>query len=137
MNQIKVKPALQANNPNLSATIEERDLNSVEKLNILNTEAFPEAFKRSKEIQSNTVHSSHRILLENAHRWARSRAKSTKSYENTLGISQKREEEESQKKLKQDRKEVLKKIGELLTPQRFRKNSLRKSSLRVSSRFFL
>ena len=135
INQIKVKPVLEMTREQyekVHQTLTEAELNSIDRLNF-KSEALPIAIKRSALGLSKSVNHNQRILIENAHKWARSRAKSTKCYEKTLGIAQIREEKESHVRLKSDRKDIFKKISDLITRP---PPNLRKNSLRLSSRFF-
>lgn len=135
INKIKIKPVLEMTKQQyerLHQTLTQSELDSIDRFNF-KSETLPNTIKRSALGLSRSVNHNHRILIENAHKWAKSRAKSTKCYEKTLGIAQIREEKESQQRLKVDRKEIFKKINDLITRP---SHSMRKNSLRLSSRFF-
>jgi hypothetical protein len=57
------------------------------------SEAFSLAQKAQLNAKGSMIRSTHRILLENAHKWAKARAKSTKSYVKSLGKIEPREQD--------------------------------------------
>jgi hypothetical protein len=95
------------------------------------SEAFSQAQKAQLTAKGSMVRSSHRILLENAHKWAKARAKSTKSYEKSLGKIEPMLQD-SVSRFSKDRRDIMRRISELVE----RPKPLRKSSIMGNSRLF-